>query len=60
MELATLNNVDVLKGDLMDPSSLNIAFEGVEAIFGNTTPTKGWRLFRGSIVRSYKYSKVGI
>ena len=54
LELASLNNVTVVKGDLMDPESLNKAFDGVEAIFGNTTPTKGWKLFRGSIVRSYE------
>jgi len=54
LELASLNNVKVVKGDLMDPVSLNKAFDGVEAIFGNTTPTKGWKLFRGSIVRSYE------
>ena len=52
LELASLNNVKVVKGDLMDPESLNKAFDGVEAIFGNTTPTKGWKLFRGSIVLS--------
>ena len=38
----------------MDPESLKKAFEGVDVIFGNTTPTKGWKLFRGSIVRSYE------
>ena len=54
LELASLNNVKLVKGDLMDPESLNKAFDGVEAIFGNTTPTKGWKLFRGSIVRSYE------
>ena len=54
LELAKLNNVEVVEGDLMDKDSLNKAFEGVEAIFGNTTPTKGWKLFRGSIVRSYE------
>tara|TARA_Y100001968_G_scaffold317561_1_gene346754 strand:- start:441 stop:1472 length:1032 start_codon:yes stop_codon:yes gene_type:complete len=54
LELAKLNNVEVVKGDLLDSESLNKAFEGVEAIFGNTTPTKGWKIFRGSIVRSYE------
>ena len=54
LELASLKNVKVVKGDLMDPESLNKAFDGAEAIFGNTTPTKGWKLFRGSIVRSYE------
>jgi len=54
LKLANLNNVDVVNGDLMDPASLNRAFEGVDVIFGNTTPTKGWKVFRGSIVRSYE------
>ena len=53
-ELGCLSNVDLVKGDLLDPESLNKAFEGVDVIFGNTTPTKGWKLFRGSIVRSYE------
>ena len=53
-ELGKLKNVELVKGDLMDPESLNRAFDGVEVIFGNTTPTKGWKLFRGSIVRSYE------
>jgi len=54
IELASLQNVEVIKGDLMDQRSLNKAFEGVDGIFGNTTPTKGWKIFRGSIVRSYE------
>ena len=54
LELGSLSNVELVKGDLMDPESLNKAFEGVDVIFGNTTPTKGWKLFRGSIVRSYE------
>ena len=54
LELANLKNVEVVKGDLMDPISLNMAFDGVDVIFGNTTPTKGWKMFRGSIVRSYE------
>ena len=53
-ELGELKNVELFKGDLMDPESLNKAFDGVDVIFGNTTPTKGWQLFRGSIVRSYE------
>ena len=54
LELGSLNNVELFKGDLMDPESLKKAFNGVDVIFGNTTPTKGWKLFRGSIVRSYE------
>nr|WP_257473354.1 NmrA/HSCARG family protein [Prochlorococcus marinus] len=54
IELSRLKNVELVKGDLMDPESLNKAFNGVNAIFGNTTPTKGWKIFRGSIVREYE------
>ena len=54
LELGSLLNVELVKGDLMDPESLSRAFDGVDAIFGNTTPTKGWKVFRGSIVRSYE------
>ena len=52
--LAVLDNVELVKGDLLDPISLNKAFNGAEVIFGNTTPTKGWNILRGSIVRSYE------
>ena len=52
LELGKLINVELVKGDLMDPESLSRAFDGVDVIFGNTTPTKGWKLVRGSIVRS--------
>jgi len=54
LELKSLSNVELVEGDLMDPESLEKAFDGVDVIFGNTTPTKGWKLFRGSIVRSYE------
>ena len=54
LELERLNNVEVVKGDLLDNFSLNKAFDGVDAIFGNTTPTKGWRFYRGSINRNYE------
>ncbi len=57
IELGSLNNVELVSGDLMDPDSLYKAFEGVDVIFGNTTPTKGWKLFRGSIVRSYEMAQ---
>ena len=53
-ELQSLNNVELVKGDLLDPVSLKKAFYQADAIFGNTTPTKGWKPFRGSIVRSYE------
>ena len=39
VELGKLKNVELVKGDLMDPESLNRAFDGVDVIFGNTTPT---------------------
>ncbi len=54
LKLGILKNVEIVKGDLLDPESLNKAFDGVDMIFGNTTPTRGWKLFRGSIVRSYE------
>ena len=54
LKLSTLHNVEVVKGNLLDPRSLKNAFEGVEAIFGNTTPTRGWKIFRGSIDRNYE------
>ena len=54
LKLASLKNVEVVEGDLMNSISLNKAFDGAEGIFGNTTPTKGWKIFRGSIVRSYE------
>ncbi len=54
IELGKLKNVELVRGDLIDPESLNRAFDGVDIIFGNTTPTKGWKILRGSIVRSYE------
>ena len=45
IELARLNNVEVVRVDLMDPERLNKAFEDDEAIFGNTSPTKGGKYF---------------
>ncbi len=40
LKLGNLKNVTLIKGDLLDKSSLARAFEGVYGIFGNTTPTK--------------------
>ena len=54
LEHGSLKNVELVKGYLMDPESLNKALEGVDVIFGNTTPTNGWEFFRGSIVRPYE------
>ena len=54
LAIESLKNVQVVVGDLMDPLSLNKAFEGADAIFGNTTPTTGWQIFKGSIDRSYE------
>ncbi|AAP99706.1 MULTISPECIES: NmrA/HSCARG family protein [Prochlorococcus] len=53
-QLAKLPNVQVLEGDLLEPQSLEKCFAGVYGVFGNTTPTKGWALGRGSIVREYE------
>ena len=52
--LAKLPNVEIVQGDLLEPESLERAFSGVYGIFGNTTPTKGWILGRGSMVRDYE------
>ncbi len=53
-QLAKLPNVEIVKGDLLKPESLEKCFSGVDGIFGNTSPTKGWVLGRGSIVREYE------
>ena len=52
--LSKLQNVEIVKGDLLEPESLERCFSGVYGIFGNTTPTKGWILGRGSMVRDYE------
>ena len=43
LELESLMNVELVKGDLMDPESLNKAFEGVDIIFdvGDGIPLSG-------------------
>lgn len=57
VHLAKLPNVEIWNGDLLDYKSLERCFSGVYGIFGNTTPTKGWILGRGSIVREYEISQ---
>ncbi len=57
IELLGLPNVEIIKADLLHLDSLINAFDGAYAVFGNTTPTKGWRLFRGSMVRDYEMSQ---
>ncbi len=52
--LAELPNVEIVKGDLLQRESLEKCFLGVYGVFGNTTPTKGWVLGRGSMVRDYE------
>ncbi len=52
--LSKLDNVQIVQGDLLDPESLKRCFSGVHGIFGNTTPTKGWVVGRGSMVRDYE------
>ena len=52
--LVKLPNVEIVKGDLLEPESLERCFSGAYGIFGNTTPTKGWILGRGSMVRDYE------
>ncbi len=53
-DLSRLPNVEVIKGDLLDKESLRLCFEGVYGVFGNTTPTKGWVIGRGSMVKDYE------
>ena len=43
LELAKLPNVEIFKGDLLDHDSLIKFFDTAYGIFGNTTPTKGWK-----------------
>tara|TARA_Y100001968_G_C19439290_1_gene761624 strand:- start:1005 stop:1952 length:948 start_codon:yes stop_codon:yes gene_type:complete len=50
LQLAKLSNVEIVKGDLLDENSLTKCFEGAYGIFGNTTPTKGWK----PLVREYE------
>ncbi len=53
-KLSRLDNVQIVKADLLEPETLERCFSGVYGIFGNTTPTKGWVLGRGSMVRDYE------
>ena len=43
-------DVELFEADLLNSKSLQRAFENVYGIFGNTTPTKGWR----PLVREYE------
>jgi len=40
LKLSELQNVTLIKGDLLNKESLSKAFQGVYGIFGNTSPTK--------------------
>ncbi|WP_072013283.1 MULTISPECIES: NmrA/HSCARG family protein [Prochlorococcus] len=53
-KLLAYPNVELVKADLLERDTLDNIFEDAYAVFGNTTPTKGWRLLRGSIVRDYE------
>tara|TARA_Y100001968_G_scaffold333927_1_gene401228 strand:+ start:17068 stop:18012 length:945 start_codon:yes stop_codon:yes gene_type:complete len=50
LELSKLANVEIIKGNLLDPKSLYRCFEGAYGIFGNTTPRKGLK----PLVREYE------
>ena len=52
--LNSLPNVQIVAGDLLDKESLYRCLQGVYGIFGNTTPTKGWVIGRGSMVPKYE------
>lgn len=54
LKLLNYPNVQLVKADFLNKDSLENSFMDAYAIFGNTTPTKGWRLFRGSMVRDYE------
>ncbi len=56
-DLLNYPNVEIVGADLLNIESLEKAFQGVHGIFGNTTPTKGWRVFRGSMVREYEMAQ---
>ncbi len=55
--LSKLPNVEVYKADLLNRESLFNAFMNADVIYGNTTPTKGWKLFQGSMVRKYELAQ---
>ena len=57
LEMSVLPNVKIIQGDLLDKKSLLEAFHGAYGIFGNTTPTKGWILGRGSMVSNYELAQ---
>ncbi len=54
MELSQMKNVELVKGDLLNKESLKECFAGVYGIYGNTTPTKGWKIFKGSMDSNYE------
>ncbi len=56
-KLSKLANVEVFKGNLLDKNSLKKCFKDAYGIFGNTTPTKGWMIFRGSMDKKYELAQ---
>ena len=50
--LSNLPNVELIRGDLLQPKTLLEAFKGVHGIFGNTTPTRTW-----GIAESYEFNQ---
>ncbi len=54
LELLRYQNVEIVKADLLDVESLNDVFTDAYAVFGNTTPTKNWKLFEGSMSHDYE------
>ncbi len=54
LKLSLLPNVETVEANLLDPNSLDKCFANVYGIFGNTTPTKGWKIGRGSIDEEYE------
>ena len=54
IRLAKLNNVEIVKGDLLNKSSLKEAFEGSYGIFGNTSPTKNNKILIDRMDNKYE------
>ena len=53
-KITRLPNVELVEGDLLDKECLIKNFKGAYGIFGNTTPTTGWKIFKGSMNSEYE------
>ena len=57
LKLSNLPNVEIVQGDLLDKNSLRKCFKNVYGIFGNTTPTTGWKIWKGSMNKEYELAQ---